>query len=295
MDNMTPEQLQEIKDRYVLPYGEDHLSHEAHVIGEDVYELITALENQGELLQLSLANVDRLNDELVEANELYDIAEEGRVLFMNQLGELTPEYASERMVDLLRDIADLRKQLAVLLEREKRMQAEHSISMDNYEKQLAEAQNDATYHATLANSATGKLSDAQVELSNLREQLAEREKDSDNCEERVDELTNDLADAQADRDNAIVREAGQFAKDRDKLEQAQAELAEAKRHTNKVGEAWRQKYSEETARLDGEVERITLAHNRTEKQLAEAQAEVKRLEALPHDEIILLEDKEDVE
>ena len=165
---MTEERLQEIKtawEKGLLPTSV-------------VSELIAAYENQGELLQLSLANVDRLNEELVEANELYDIAEEGRVLFMNQLGELTPEYASERMVDLLRDIADLRKQLAVLLEREKRMQAEHSISTDNYEKQLAALEgSNHVLHKHLSDSR--KLLDkAQAELAEIRKRVVPTEEEA---------------------------------------------------------------------------------------------------------------------
>ena len=46
-------------------------------------------------------------------------------------------------------------------------------ALEEAQAELTEVQNDATYHATLANSATGELSDAQVELADLRKQLVE--------------------------------------------------------------------------------------------------------------------------
>jgi len=60
---MDDKRLQEIKD-CLLPYGEEHLTDEEHDWSEVTTELITAYENQGELLQLALGNVDKLNEEL---------------------------------------------------------------------------------------------------------------------------------------------------------------------------------------------------------------------------------------
>ena len=67
---MKPERLQEIKDR---AYHEASTTEElgwklnTDKMFDDIRKLIAAYENQGELLQLSLANVDRLNEELKQA------------------------------------------------------------------------------------------------------------------------------------------------------------------------------------------------------------------------------------
>ena len=51
---MKPERLQEIKESW---------AHQ-RITEIEIMELLSAYENQGELLQLSLANVDRLKEEL---------------------------------------------------------------------------------------------------------------------------------------------------------------------------------------------------------------------------------------
>ena len=65
---MTNERLQEIKEGWWSLSQMVHPNEEI-IRNADVYitQLIAAYENQGELLQLSLANVDRLNEGLAEA------------------------------------------------------------------------------------------------------------------------------------------------------------------------------------------------------------------------------------
>ena len=78
------------------------------------------------------------------------------------------------------------------------------------------------------------------------------------------ELRKQLAEAQDDRDKAIAREATEYAKQQKKIDGLYAD-------NNRDGR---------------EIERLY-------KKLTKSQAEVSRLRALPHDEIILLEDKLD--
>ena len=71
---MKLERLQEIKKSVDYLQKAGKLNYTG-VFANYCRELIAAYENQGELLQLSLANVDRLNEELADAVEM--LAEEG--------------------------------------------------------------------------------------------------------------------------------------------------------------------------------------------------------------------------
>ena len=119
---ITEERLQEIKKRnyrmrFVAPYDTD-------IVLKDVEKLLTALENQGELLQLSLANVDRLNEELAEARRILQVntslrceITENHALIQKQKAEL--EEGADRYAILHKQLgftvnvlATLRKELA---------------------------------------------------------------------------------------------------------------------------------------------------------------------------------------
>ena len=126
---MKPERLQEIKVVYTLPYGEEYPTEAAHDLGMDIAELIAAYENQGELLQLSLANVDRLNEELAEWK-----------MHSDKVGETWQLKWTE-------DIADLRKQLA------------EASDIARFFRENAEKR---------AKSQEAKLAEAQAEVERLR-------------------------------------------------------------------------------------------------------------------------------
>ena len=142
---MEPERLQVIKRNVSGVVRID----DAEDLWRIAKELITALENQGELLQLSLANVDRLNEELVTSKIALDAAK----AFMEK--------------------------------------AEESCEQ------------------------------AQAELDYCRDDVVP------NLHTKIDNLRKQLAEAQADRDEAIKREADQFAKDRNQLAEAQDLTVEA--------------------------------------------------------------------
>ncbi len=163
---ITDKRLQEIKealDNTRRLFNFDSQPKERVQMFHDMKELIAAYENQGELLQLALGNTDKAQAELVDAVEM--LAEEGFYV--------TDEKGLEYVT--------LRKQLACLLEREKRMQAEHSISMDNYEKQLAKPHDNALVvsrdrykeNAYLCNKLTEEHDKFLAMKNDLRKQLAE--------------------------------------------------------------------------------------------------------------------------
>ena len=138
---MKPERLQEIKNFRLLKGNEEWTSQEDVDTEADFIELIAAYENQGELLQLSLANVDRLNEELADAVEMladcgvYVTDEKGEeyVTLRKQLAEAQAELAGRDAVlaewrnEWENDptVIDLRKQLA-------EMEKERDIACDCY-------------------------------------------------------------------------------------------------------------------------------------------------------------------
>ena len=97
---------------------------------------------------------------------------------------------------------------------------------------------------------------AQAELASAKDITQYHVKQRKRENKLIDDLRKQLAECRADRDSAIRREADQFAKDRDKLEQSQVELAEAQ----------------------DDAKHYATKYNNSIKQLAEAQEEIKCLE-----------------
>ena len=89
---ITEERLQEIKSWWGRGWGNPDAK-------DVVVELIAAYENQGELLQLSLANVDRLNDDLRQAQA--------------ELAEATNHLDAwgKRILDLRKQLAEAKAEL----------------------------------------------------------------------------------------------------------------------------------------------------------------------------------------
>ena len=121
MDN---ERLQEIKDDIADWFD---LDEERHAVLD---ELITAHENQGELLRLSLGNVDKLNTALEACQQ--QLAEAQAKLARS---ELTLDYVREEWKNDTA-VADLRKQLAEAREIELRYLGQ----VGSLEKQLVASQ-----------------------------------------------------------------------------------------------------------------------------------------------------------